>query len=117
MALSSTRGPAAPVPLPTGAEAGASELFRSLWPKTIEWVRPFYDGVHLFHAGRWLLTLEPAAPEPLLVAAVTHDMERHFQGGPQPDKPAGAWADGEPAPALGGRALAAVREDGARAGR
>lgn len=42
---------------------------------------------------RWLVALEPAAPEPLLVAALTHDMERHFPGGTQPDKAAGAWDD------------------------
>jgi hypothetical protein len=95
MSQSSLQEPVAPVQLPTGDGPEASELFRSLWPKTIEWVRPFYDGVHLFHAGRWLLTLDPAAPEPLLVAAVTHDMERHFPGGTQPDKAAGAWDNRE----------------------
>ncbi len=88
-------GPIAPAPLPTGNEAGASELFRSLWPRTIEWVEPYYDAVHLFHTGRWLLTLDAEAAEPLLVAAVTHDMERHFPGGTQPDKAVGAWDDVE----------------------
>jgi hypothetical protein len=43
----------------------------------------------------WLLRLDSAAPEPLLVAALTHDMERHFPGGTQPDKAAGAWDDAE----------------------
>lgn len=95
MAEPSLQTPVEPVALPTGEGPDASELFRSLWPTTIEWVRPFYDAVHLFHAGRWLLTLEPAASESLLVAAVTHDMERHFPGGTQPDKAAGAWDDRE----------------------
>jgi hypothetical protein len=37
--------------------------------------------------------VDPAASEPLLVAALTHDMERHFPGGTQPDKAAGLWDD------------------------
>jgi len=87
--------PVSPVELPAAGAPGRSELFRALWPVTIEWVRPYYDSIHLFHAGRWLLTLDPQASEPLLIAAVTHDMERHFPGGTQPDKAAGAWADEE----------------------
>jgi hypothetical protein len=82
-----------PLPQPEGSGRPSSELFGTLWPRTLRWVEPYYDSVHLFHTGRWLLTLEPQAPEPLLVAAVTHDMERHFPGGTQPDKAAGAWAD------------------------
>ena len=87
--------PVSPAPLPSSDDPGRGELFRRLWPVTLEWVRPYYDSIHLFHTGRWLLTLDPAAPEPLLIAAVTHDMERHFPGGTQPDKAAGAWADEE----------------------
>lgn len=40
-----------------------------------------------------MLRLDPEASEPLLLAAVTHDIERHFPGGTQPDKAAGAWDD------------------------
>src|SRR5581483_7531470 len=87
--------PVSPAPLPPPDAPGRTELFRRLWPATLEWVEPYYDGVHLFSTGRWLLTLDPDAPEPLLIAAVTHDMERHFPGGTQPDKAAGAWADEE----------------------
>jgi hypothetical protein len=66
-----------------------------LWPVAVEWVRPHYDHVHLFHTVRWLLTIDPDASDALLVAALTHDMERHFPGGTQPDKAAGAWDDVE----------------------
>ena len=59
------------------------------------WVEPYYDSEHLRRTVIWLLRLEPAAPEPLLIAALTHDMERHFPGGTQPDKAAGAWDDVE----------------------
>ena len=41
------------------------------------------------------MRLEPAAPEPLLIAALTHDMERHFPGGTQPNKAEGLWDDVE----------------------
>ena len=82
-----------PAVLPGPDAVGRGTTFAALWPKTLEWVRPFYDGVHLFHTGRWLLTLDPDATDPLLIAAVTHDMERHFAGGTQPDKAAGKWDD------------------------
>jgi hypothetical protein len=90
-----TSEPVSPVPLPSPDAPGRSELFQRLWPVTIDWVQPYYDSIHLFHTGRWLLTLDPRAAETLLIAAVTHDMERHFPGGTQPDKAAGAWADEE----------------------
>ncbi|MGN6169300.1 MAG: DUF4202 domain-containing protein [Solirubrobacteraceae bacterium] len=61
----------------------------------IAWVEPYYDGEHLRRTVVWLLRLDPTAPEPLLVAALTHDMERHFPGGTQPNKAAGAWDDVE----------------------
>jgi hypothetical protein len=67
--------------------------FGALWATTLVWIEPFYDAEHLRSTVRWLVRLEPAAPEPLLIAALTHDMERHFPGGTQPDKAAGAWDD------------------------
>ena len=72
-----------------------SASFRRLWPLAVEWVRPYYDSFHLFQTVVWMLRLDPDATEPLLVAALTHDMERHFPGGTQPDKAAGAWDDVE----------------------
>jgi len=66
---------------------------RALWPTAIAWVEPYYDSEHLRRTVVWLVRLDPAATEPLLVAALTHDMERHFPGGTQPHKAAGAWDD------------------------
>lgn len=66
-----------------------------MWPAAVAWIEPYYDSEHLRRTVVWLLRLDPAAPEPLLVAAVTHDMERHFPGGTQPNKAAGAWDDVE----------------------
>ena len=82
-----------PAPLPDVRSGDYSAAFAELWPRTVAWVEPYYDGVHLFHTARWLRTLDPDVSEPLLIAGVTHDMERHFPGGTQPDKAAGAWDD------------------------
>ena len=85
----------APFVDPGTSERDFSPEFVALWPPLVEWVRPHYDHEHLFFTVRWLLTIEPEASEALLVAALTHDMERHFPGGTQPDKAAGAWDDEE----------------------
>jgi hypothetical protein len=50
-----------------------------------EWIAPFRDAHHLRRARDWLLEIEPAAGEALVLAALTHDMERHFPGGPVVD--------------------------------
>jgi hypothetical protein len=81
--------------LDSAGERRYDDSFRVLWPVAIAWVEPYYDSVHLRWTVVWLLRLDPAAPEPLLVAALTHDMERHFPGGTQPDKANGAWDDVE----------------------
>jgi hypothetical protein len=81
--------------LEEAGERDYSDAFRVLWPAAVVWVEPYYDSEHLRRTVIWLLRLEPAAPEPLLIAALTHDMERHFPGGTQPDKAAGAWDDVE----------------------
>lgn len=80
---------------PSASERTFSPEFAVLWNPLVEWVRPHYDAEHLFYTVRWLLTIEPDASEGLIVAALTHDMERHFPGGTQPDKAAGAWDDEE----------------------
>ena len=85
-------------PLPLLEAAGNrdySDAFRRLWPQAIEWVEPYYDSIHLRHTAKWLVRLDPYASEPLLIAALTHDVERMFPGGTQPDKRAGAWDDVE----------------------
>jgi hypothetical protein len=72
-----------------------SEALRTLWPVALEWVEPFYDSEHLRATVVWMLRLDPTASEPLLTAALTHDMERHFPGGTQPNKAEGRWDDVE----------------------
>jgi hypothetical protein len=72
-----------------------SEALRALWPVALEWVEPYYDTEHLQATVVWMLRLDPEASEPLLTAALTHDMERHFPGGTQPNKAEGLWDDVE----------------------
>lgn len=59
------------------------------------WIEPYYDGAHLARAGEWLLELEPDAPEPLVLAALLHDIERSIPGGPVLDKRNMRWDDVE----------------------
>jgi hypothetical protein len=81
--------------LQASGDAEHDDAFRALWGAALAWVEPYYDSPHLKQTVVWLVRLEPAAPQALLVAALTHDMERHFPGGTQPDKAAGAWDDVE----------------------
>jgi hypothetical protein len=84
------------LPLLDGAgDRAYTAQFRDLWPRAMEWIEPYYDSEHLRWTVIWLLRVEPEASEPLLVAALTHDMERHFPGGTQPNKAEGLWDDVE----------------------
>jgi hypothetical protein len=49
------------------------------------WIRPYTDAEHLRRTRDWALRLEPEAPLAVRLAALTHDMERHFEGGPTMD--------------------------------
>jgi hypothetical protein len=49
------------------------------------WIQPYTDAHHLRRTRAWALRLQPAAPIAVRLAALTHDMERHFPGGPRMD--------------------------------
>lgn len=51
----------------------------------LDWIAPYWNGEHLVRTRDWLLVLEPGAGEALRLAALTHDIERHFPGGPVQD--------------------------------
>jgi hypothetical protein len=72
-----------------------SAEYSELRAHALAWIGPYYDGVHLARAGDWLLELEPQAPEPLVIAALLHDMERAVPGGPVIDKRRQRWDDPE----------------------
>ena len=49
------------------------------------WIEPYWNAEHLRRTADWLRVLDPDAGTTQQVAALTHDMERHFPGGPVPD--------------------------------
>jgi hypothetical protein len=57
----------------------------SLEERALAWIEPYWNADHLVRTRDRLLELEPAAGEALRLAALTHDMERHFPGGPSQD--------------------------------
>ncbi|HEY3184314.1 MAG TPA: hypothetical protein VGJ77_15855 [Gaiellaceae bacterium] len=50
-----------------------------------EWIAPYWNAEHLRRSRDWALELDRAASEAVRLAALTHDMERHFPGGPSAD--------------------------------
>jgi hypothetical protein len=57
------------------------------------WIEDYYDREHLTRAGDWMLAIEPAAPDHLVIAALLHDLERKVPGGPQLDMARTPWDD------------------------
>ena len=49
------------------------------------WIEPYWNAEHLRRTRDWLLELDPDASEALRLAALMHDIERHFPGGPTND--------------------------------
>jgi len=72
------RGALSP-PVPAGDDA------LTLEERADSWIEPYWNAHHLVRTRDWLLELDPAAGESLRLAALTHDMERHFPGGPSND--------------------------------
>jgi hypothetical protein len=70
------------VPVETDAETAAAL-----------WVAPYTQVVHLLRTRDWLVHLTPDAPLEARLAAMTHDIERMFPGGPTPDFSRAAWDD------------------------
>ncbi len=86
---------ATPLPLLDGSARTFDAAFARLWLTALDWIKPYYDSEHLRATVIWMVGLDPDAPEPLLFAALTHDMERAYPGGTQPDKANGLWDDVE----------------------
>jgi hypothetical protein len=77
--------------LPEGREFSTD--FHRLRQAAGDWMGDYYDREHLERAADWLLAMEPGAPEPLVIAVLTHDLERLVPGGPVLDKAGMAWDD------------------------
>jgi Domain of unknown function (DUF4202) len=65
---------AVPAPVAAGDDAVIDRAER--------WIEPYWNAEHLRRTAEWMRVLEPDANETLQLAALTHDMERHFPGGP-----------------------------------
>jgi hypothetical protein len=70
------------VPVETDTEAAA-----------VAWIAPYKQAVHLLRTRDWLVHLTPHASLEARLAAVTHDIERMFPGGPTPNFSRAAWDD------------------------
>lgn len=57
------------------------------------WIHPYSQAWHLVRARDWLVRLAPSCSLEMRLAAVTHDIERMFPGGPSFDKAHGRWDD------------------------
>jgi hypothetical protein len=57
----------------------------TLEERALEWIEPYWNAEHLRRTRDWLLALDPDASEALRLAGLTHDIERHFPGGPVSD--------------------------------
>lgn len=66
----------------------------SLEARAVAWIEPFRNARHLVRTRDWVRSLEPAAGEPLVLAALLHDVERSIGASPVDDQVA-AWDDGD----------------------
>jgi hypothetical protein len=57
----------------------------SLEERALRWIEPYWNAEHLVRTRDWLLVLDADSTEAARLAALTHDMERHFPGGPVQD--------------------------------
>ena len=55
----------------------------------------YYDCAHLARAGYWACRLDSNVAEPVVIAALLHDIERAVPGGPVLDKRTTPWDDPE----------------------
>jgi hypothetical protein len=50
-----------------------------------EWIAPYWNADHLLRTRDFAIELDRSASEAVRVASLTHDIERHFPGGPHFD--------------------------------
>ena len=59
----------------------------------LAWIEPYWNARHLVRTRDWTRELEPHAHAALVIAALTHDIERHYPGGPRADAGVAGWDD------------------------
>ncbi len=57
----------------------------SLEERALQWIEPYWNARHLERTRDWAVGLEADIGAAVQLAALTHDMERHFPGGPSPN--------------------------------
>jgi len=57
------------------------------------WIEPYSQAWHLVRARDWIVRLDRGASLEMRLAAVTHDIERMFPGGPVPNRATCRWDD------------------------
>jgi hypothetical protein len=48
------------------------------------WIADYFQARHLLRTRDWVVALEPESGAALRIAALTHDIERHYPGSPDP---------------------------------
>jgi hypothetical protein len=61
--------------------------------RALTWIEPYNQAWHLARARDWVVRLDKEASLEMRLAAVTHDIERMFPGGPVFDRKKGRWDD------------------------
>jgi hypothetical protein len=70
-----------------------ADMTSDLEARALDWIAPFSQAEHLIQARAWVLRLDPAATLAIRLAALTHDVERMFAGGPQQNFAEDRWDD------------------------
>jgi hypothetical protein len=73
--------------------APAVDLGTEVEALAAEWVAPYNQCEHLMRTRDWLVHLDPGATVEMRVAAMTHDIERMFPGGPVLRHATAQWDD------------------------
>ncbi len=75
------------------AVAASAPVETEVERRAVAWIEPYNQAHHLIRARDWLVHIDPSASLEMRLAAVTHDIERMFPGGPAIDKATCRWDD------------------------
>ncbi len=79
--------------VPPSGQAPRVPLGTKIETRAVAWISPYSQAWHLERARDWVVYLDGGASLEMRLAAVTHDIERMFPGGPVFDKQHGRWDD------------------------
>jgi hypothetical protein len=75
------------------AERQFRDGFLEIRSAALAWIADTYNREHQIRAADWVLHVDAGAPEPVIIAAMTHDLERSVPGGPELDMARSGWDD------------------------